>query len=94
MLSWYRDFMDRTIGDPHALGAAVREARTARGWTQSEVADRAGVSRSFVLDIERGARPRAELARVLSVLRALGKSLVVVEDSPESFESALDEVLG
>ena len=86
--------MDRVIGDPHALGAAVREARTARGWTQSEVAGRAGVSRSFVLDIERGARPRAELTRVLSVLRALGKSLVVVDDPTESFESALDEVLG
>lgn len=85
--------MDRLIADPHALGAAIREARTAHGWTQAEVAGRAGVSRSFVLDLERGARPRAELARVFSVLRAVGKAIRVVDDRPGSFDEALDEVL-
>jgi HTH-type transcriptional regulator / antitoxin HipB len=87
--------MERRIADPQTLGAAVREARAARDWTQAELASRAGVSRSFVLDIERGSRPRAELVRVLSVLKALGKFISLVEDEqPDSFDDVLDKVLG
>jgi HTH-type transcriptional regulator / antitoxin HipB len=88
-------FMDRRIADPQALGAAIREARTARSWTQAALAERAGVSRPFVLELERGARPRAELVRVLSVLKALSKSITLVDDGrPGSFDDILDEVLG
>lgn len=86
--------LSRSITDVRGLGAAIREARADRGWTQADLAERAGVSRAFVLDIERGARPRAELARTLRVLRALDKSIRLDDDSPESFDEILDAVLG
>jgi len=83
------------VRDPQSLGAAVRQARDVRGWTQEELAKAAGVSRAFVVGLERGARPRAELFRVLAVVRALGKALTFIDDErPGSFDQTLDEILG
>ncbi len=87
-------FMGGVIADPSALGAALREVRTAHGWTQAELAERAGVSRRLVIELERGARPRTELVRVFAVLRALGKSIQLVDDEPSTFDDVLSEVLG
>jgi len=72
--------MDRTFVDLVSLGAAVRDARQARGLTQAGLAERAKVSRQFVISLERGAGPRAELARVLSVLRALGLTMALGDE--------------
>lgn len=38
------------------LGANLRRLRLAKGWSQEEFADRASVHRTYVSDIERGAR--------------------------------------
>ncbi|WP_221715633.1 helix-turn-helix domain-containing protein [Sphingobium xanthum] len=38
------------------LGRNLRRLRTERGWSQEEFADRAGIHRTYVSDIERGAR--------------------------------------
>ena len=38
------------------LGRNVRKLREARGWSQEEYADRAGIHRTYVSDIERGRR--------------------------------------
>lgn len=87
--------MQGRVRDPQSLGAAVRQARNARAWTQEELATAAGVSRAFVVGLERGTRPRAELFRVLAVVRALGKAVALVEDEqPGSFDQALDAMLG
>ncbi len=67
---------------PHQIGPAVRDARKKLSLTQAEVAERAGVSRRFVSELEAGTRPGAEFARVLAVLGALNKVLIVVE-APE-----------
>ena len=37
-----------------AFGSRVREARRQRGWSQDELAERAGLHRTFVGAIERG----------------------------------------
>jgi transcriptional regulator with XRE-family HTH domain len=88
-------FMSAGSTDPQSLGAAVRQARDVHGWTQAELAERAGVSRAFVLDLERGARSRAELGRVLAVVRALGLAVALVDDRrPDDFDEVLDQVLG
>lgn len=39
-----------------ALGERLRDARKARGWTQEEFADEAGIDRSYAGGIERGER--------------------------------------
>jgi HTH-type transcriptional regulator / antitoxin HipB len=58
----------RTVVD---LGVVVRAARRRANWTQAELAERAGVSRQWVVALESGQAARAELGRVLSVLAAL-----------------------
>lgn len=74
------------------LGAAIRQARTQAGLTQAELAELAGVSRALVSGVESGARPGAELQRVLAILRALGLGLVLERDH-DDFESALEATL-
>lgn len=63
------------VSTPAELGAVARAARKARGWTQQEAADSAGLSRRLVNMIEGGQHPNAELWRVLSLLNALGVPL-------------------
>lgn len=38
------------------LGRNVRRLREAHGWSQEDYADRAGIHRTYVSDIERGRR--------------------------------------
>ena len=38
------------------LGQNVRRLREAKGWSQEDFADRAGIHRTYVSDIERGRR--------------------------------------
>lgn len=38
------------------LARNLRRLRTEKGWSQEEYADRAGIHRTYVSDIERGAR--------------------------------------
>ena len=38
------------------LGDRLRNLRKKRGWTQTEMAERVGIDRSFLADVERGKR--------------------------------------
>lgn len=59
---------------PTDLGNIIRDGRKQRGLDQTTLAQEIGVSRKWVIDIEKG-KPRAELALVLRTLNALGISL-------------------
>jgi transcriptional regulator with XRE-family HTH domain len=39
-----------------SLGDRIRKLRKSRGWTQSVMAERVGIDRSFLADVERGKR--------------------------------------
>jgi HTH-type transcriptional regulator / antitoxin HipB len=56
------------------VGRAVREARTARGLRQEDLALASGTGRRFIGDLERG-KPNLRLAPTLAVLHALGVRL-------------------
>jgi len=73
---------------PRDVGALVRATREAQGLTQAVLAERAGVSRRWLIATESGEHPRAELDRVLRVLDALGLrvSAMAGEDAPVSPE--------
>jgi len=86
--------MSGQISDPKALGAAIRQRRHTRGWTQAEVAERAAVSRRFVSALETGDRTGAELGRVFAVLRALDVAVELLDRPRSSFDESLREVLG
>lgn len=59
------------IRTPADLGAAIRDRRRQFGLDQATLAKRIGVSRQWVIGIERG-RNRAELGLVLRALDTLG----------------------
>ncbi|MBI5209432.1 MAG: helix-turn-helix transcriptional regulator [Elusimicrobia bacterium] len=54
-----------------SLSRRIREERNLRGWTQEELAERAGVHLSFIGQIERGIR-KPSLATVQRMAEALG----------------------
>lgn len=64
------------VKTPQDIGAAIRAQRKQFGWNQDALAKAIGVSRQWVIDIEKG-KARAELALVLRALQALGLSLDV-----------------
>ena len=53
------------------FGAALRTARQDQGWSQEELAERAGLHRTFVGALERGQRGM-NLDRLPALARALG----------------------
>ena len=66
-----------------AFGAAVRQQRKARGYSQEALGDACGIDRSYMGSIERGEHNLA-LVNILKVVKALGMQ-------PSEFFKALDE---
>jgi y4mF family transcriptional regulator len=56
------------------LGHAIRSRRKELGWDQAALAKQIGVSRQWVIDIEKG-KPRAELELAIRALHVLGLTL-------------------
>lgn len=69
------------------VGRLVRAARARRAMTQADLAEAAGVSRRWLVDLEAG-KPRAELELVLTVLAVLGVGLQTDALEPPSNASA------
>ncbi len=70
------------VRTPADLGAIIRERRRELGLGQAELAERIGVSRQWIIGVERG-RARAELGLVLRALDALAIRLnAASEDTP------------
>jgi len=53
----------------------VRDARERKGWTQVDLAQRANVTRQWVIRLEQGRHDKAEIGLVLAVLNALAVQL-------------------
>jgi y4mF family transcriptional regulator len=64
------------IETPSDLGRAIRTQRKRIQWDQARLASSVGVSRQWVIEIEKG-KPRAELHLVLRTLDALGLRLAL-----------------
>lgn len=63
--------------DVKAIGERVRELREARGWSQDELAAKAGIAQTTVSRIERGVTAKPTLAGLGALAASLG---VVVEE--------------
>jgi HTH-type transcriptional regulator/antitoxin HipB len=68
----------RTLAD---LAAFIKARRTHLGLDQESLAKQAGVSRKWIIDVERG-KSGAEIGLVLRTLRVLGVSLTI-DDPPD-----------
>lgn len=66
----------RTVAD---LGSFIRERRIKLGMDQGDLAEKAGTSRKWIVEVEQG-KPRAEIGLVLRTLKTLGVSLDIVAD--------------
>jgi HTH-type transcriptional regulator / antitoxin HipB len=74
----------RTAAD---LGAFIRERRLKLGMDQSDLAEKAGTSRKWIVEVEQG-KPRAEIGLVFRTLKTLGVSLDIVVDRAEKASPA------
>lgn len=54
-----------------SIGQAIRHYREAAGLTQAELAEMAGLHRSYLSELEQG-RETAQLRRILGLLKLLG----------------------
>jgi HTH-type transcriptional regulator/antitoxin HipB len=69
------------IRTPRELGAIIRDHRRQQGLDQQELASKIGVSRQWVVEVEKG-KPRAEVGLVLRALDALGVILSLARPQP------------
>ena len=53
------------------IGPQIRECREAAGWTQAELAERAGLSQQHVSLIEAGGRPELSVRTMMRLADAL-----------------------
>ena len=74
----------RGAGVGMALGTRVRELRTGLGWSRAALGLAAGVSRTYVFDLEHGGRVatpnRDKVARLDAALNAAGALLAMIGD--------------
>ena len=69
------------------LGAFIRERRVKLAMDQSDLAEKAGTSRKWIVEVEQG-KPRAEIGLVLRTLKALGVSLDLAADRAQKTVAA------
>jgi transcriptional regulator with XRE-family HTH domain len=80
------------VFDPQRIGRSIRAIRVRMGWRQEDLAGRAGVSRSWVSNVERGKATTADVARLQATCVALGADLDVrVRWQGEGLDRLLDE---
>lgn len=88
-MSPYADTMDaipaRTLPQ---LGLAVRRLRERRDLSQAALAERAGVSRQWVVAVEKGSKNGLEVGLLMRTFDALDASLTVRDDRDEPEEEA------
>jgi len=65
------------------IGERVRRSRTERGWTLDELAERSGVSRRMLVNVEQGST-NPSIATLLRISDALGVGLPVLVDVERS----------
>lgn len=66
----------RTAPVPTRLGRQVLAWRTARGWTQDELGERALLPQGFISQVETGRRPEPAMADLKALARGLGIPLL------------------
>jgi HTH-type transcriptional regulator / antitoxin HipB len=85
------------IRTPRELGLIIRDRRHTLGLGQEELARRIGVSRQWVINIEKG-KPTAEVGLILKALVTLGFTLDVhseglARSKPEQGQADIDAVI-
>jgi y4mF family transcriptional regulator len=75
------DFLGMRIRTPADLGALIRDHRTRLGLDQKSLAEKVGVSRQWIVDVEKG-KTRAQIGLLLRTVGALGIALDAEKEGP------------
>lgn len=78
-----------TIRSGEDLGRAVAGIRTAKGLTQAELAEQAGLDRTALVRLEQGKNTKA-LEHYLRLLRRLGATVTVTFEPPQERSTDAD----
>jgi transcriptional regulator with XRE-family HTH domain len=77
--------------DLKKLGESIRFARNGKGWGLSDLANKSGVSKSYISDLENGVAGRPNIQYIYSIARALDTTLdrlirgaVSTEETPKN----------
>ncbi len=69
---------------PHTIGTRIRDARKAKGWSQTQLGARSGLSKSTISDIERDSSdPRVSQLSVICLCLGLDMNYVCGFEIPE-----------
>jgi HTH-type transcriptional regulator / antitoxin HipB len=79
------------IRSPSELGALIRGRRRELGLDQGALADKVGVSRQWIIEIEKG-KPRAAVGLILRTLNALGIFLDARNEPARKVKPSASEV--
>jgi len=87
-----------SIRNAKDLGAAIRDRRKALGWDQSTLAKKIGVSRQWIIEIEKG-KPRASVELALRALDHLGIQFIstdvkTIENRNSDLNAVFDRLRG
>jgi transcriptional regulator with XRE-family HTH domain len=88
--------MDKTKLDLEKLGHKVRFCRHGKGWTMTQLAEKSGVSKAYISDLENGNAGTPNIQYVYAIAVALGLTLdQLLEDAkpsggPKSHKEAVD----
>jgi len=75
--------MSSLARSPKQLGEVIQQFRKARGWTQTDLAERAGLRQEMVSKIEAG-QPGSRVASIFDLLAALDLEITVVPRTKSS----------
>ncbi|MCC5951428.1 MAG: helix-turn-helix transcriptional regulator [Acidimicrobiia bacterium] len=72
-----------TVRSSEDLGRAVAELRHSRGITQAELADQAGIGRTWLAKLEQGRRNNT-VDHLLRLLRRMGATVTITWDDADA----------
>lgn len=83
------------VNNMRELAGYIRAQRKELGWSQAELAEKIGVGRFWVIDLEKG-KSTAEVGVVLRAIKALGFSIQLQRktESEKNFKVDLSVLLG
>jgi transcriptional regulator with XRE-family HTH domain len=67
--------MDDTLIDLKKLGATIRYLRTGKNWALADLADKSGVSKAYISDLENGVAGKPNIQYVYNIAVALDVTL-------------------
>ena len=67
--------MENSAIDLKRLGENVRFRRQGKGWTLNDLAEKSGISKAYISDLENGAAGKPNIQYVFAIANALGVTL-------------------